>query len=269
MGTLQFDGTDEIQFTTLSAALQDVGTGAYTVACVFDLATTGDWHSLVGLAFDQTPTVIGDIQVAAALGSATSVTLMDLGQGSGNSNGTYTTFATNVPYLFVASKAAGSASPAGSVKRLDTGVWNHATHSPALANSTDRLTSSSILQVGKNPFSSILPLTGHMGLFAYWNGLAMDQTQRMACGTNNKTSDLYLHSAGAPTTLTELNTTSPVDLAGGWGSMLVFATPTLDGAVSLSWTYDGTGTPQVAPAIDYDWSAFPQPRRIERRRTLS
>ena len=85
-------------------------------------------------------------------------------------------------------------------------------------------------------------LLGKMAVFAAWPGVAMDQTQRMAVGTNKKTSDMWKHSVGAPVTMIEFDSpVVPTDWANGTGGANVAGSPTLDTTTNFNWVFDNKG----------------------------
>lgn len=247
MGTLSFDGaSDRAQFSGVSATLQNIATGAWTIAAVFNkLSPAGTWDMLFGFWTDGAPAGGVDdrlwLEVQSATGSGRYLTLGNSGEGSNADYGAGN-IANTTPYLAVCSKAAGSALPQTSLKNLSSGTWAHAAGN---VNMTDRsvLTSFGIVLCGMWTLTSgDDDFQGHLGVIAAWQGVNMDQTQRIACGTNNRTSDLYNHSVGTPHLLTELTSTAPTDLVGGW-TTIDAVTATLDGAETLQWTFDGVGAP--------------------------
>jgi hypothetical protein len=77
-------------------------------------------------------------------------------------------------------------------------------------------------------------------LVAIWAGTRFTDTDY---GTWTKTSDLWNHALGHPSFLTELNTSTPSDIAGGstYSSSNSTPAPTLTGADPPSFTFDGIG----------------------------
>lgn len=89
-----------------------------------------------------------------------------------------------------------------------------------------------------------------IGLVAVWAGTRFSNSDY---GTWTKTSDLYNHPLGKPTLLVELNTTTPVDIGlnpSTYSSGNSTGT-TLTGANPDNFTFDGQGTPAVAPFIPH------------------
>lgn len=245
-----YDGVDDATvFSTLSTALRNLGTGAYTIATLIKRTSGGagsDWDPIFALKDTTTPATF-DPQASAEFQSTSLVSCQV--QGS-NFNATHGIGAhANANLLVIISKPAGSAAFSVSIFRLDSGFWFHST-------STAGGNAAAVPATGGLQFGALGSdfLGGRQGVFAAWN-VAMDQTQRMECGANLRSSDLANHSVGAPVCLIEFTTASPVDLMGGAGSIASNTAPTLDNSDTMGWDYDGLGR-DLAETLEDDFTTL-------------
>jgi len=234
MGVLQFDGVDDrIRWTTLATALQNLPTGAYTLAVLFKRGTpTGTWDALSYL---NSGSGSGSAEAGISI-SDVNTAFMDLNLSQSNPK-TATTFTnTTSPYLWVLSKAAGASAPRLGWKLGSGGAWTHEN----LDNSPADQSAATILGIGEWQAGDIFE--GWIGLVAWWSG-AMSDANKEALDDNWRTSDWWASVHGQPVFLAELNVAgaSVVDLAGNASSLTVVGT-TLDAAETLdNWNFDGTG----------------------------
>jgi len=237
-----FDGVDDrLVFSTLSTALRNLPTGAFTAVILMSRSSwtggTDGWD--IGWVLNDNPGVGFAVRAGFEWQSSTILSQQDNGANHNFTHGLGTL--TDVPLLVVLSKAAGLAAPQWSIKNMNTSAWTHGSSSTNGQNDVALPSTGGLIFGGYPGASWVDLLSGRVGVFAAWTGVAMDQTNRMACGANNKTSDLANHAAGAPVSLIEFTAASPVDLMGGVGSIAANSAPVLDNATSLGWTYDGTG----------------------------
>lgn len=238
--SLLFDGVDDrLSFTTLSTALCNLPTGAFTAVILMSRASwtggTDGWD--IGWVLNDTPGPTFGVRAGFEWQAGTVLAQQD---NSANHNWTHGLGTlTDVPLLVVLSKASGLAAPAWSVKNMNTAAWTHGSSSTNGQNDVAVPTTGGLVFGGYPGNAWVDLLQGYLGIFAAWTGVAMTQAQRMECGANSKTSDLLNHSAGAPISVIEFTSLTPSDLKGGVGSISSISSPTLDNAVTLGWTYDG------------------------------
>jgi hypothetical protein len=86
-------------------------------------------------------------------------------------------------------------------------------------------------------------LSGDLAVLGWWDGTAFNDTQVNEILNASSTSDLYGHSAGQPSSLTEFTSTTPTDLKG----LITWTNngPTATGANPDNFTADGVGTPST------------------------
>jgi hypothetical protein len=92
---------------------------------------------------------------------------------------------------------------------------------------------------------------GWLAVVAYFNGV-LSSAQQAECFANKRTSDIWNNSFGRPAGLWEFNVSpsSVVDLTGNGANWTqTHGAPSLDGAVTPPWTYDGTGVMPPATAV--------------------
>lgn len=246
MGVLLFDNTDDVvRFTTLAGPLASVGDGAWTVAVLAKMNTTGDWNAVAYL-------LSGGGATQAGFSYNASVTRLYVDVGSGSTFGTFVPNATDT-FIFAVSKATGTVAPRLGVKNLTTGsAWAHEAGSLGIANAA----ASSSLEIGVWQGTSD-PFGGWVGLCGWWEG-DMSDGQKETLSTNKQTSDWWNHSFAVPKFLSQLNVSTPSDLAGNATGLDISNLPTLDAGETLeNWNFDGTG-PVVGPAINPDYSRFPR-----------
>lgn len=236
---IQGTPTQRLRFDTLTAPLQSLPTGAWTIAVLFKRLGTADTDPLVYIidTLDSTP------YMGISVDSSDNPNV-DTGPGSH-------AFASNInstsnPYLFVVSKTAGSAAPTISWKLGSGGAWTDDTCNAALGNG---LTSEQ-LEIGAW-LGEDLSMNGWIGVIGMWSG-AMTLTNKKSLDDNWRTSDWWNSAHGTPVFLMQMNvaTGSLVDLAGNASNQTSATLPTLDAGETLnSWNFDGVGTPAVIPPI--------------------
>lgn len=240
MGALQFNGTsDHVKWTTLAAALQNIPAGAYTLAWLMKRNSTGTFDAL-GYLLSSTGNGVAEIGA-----SITSVNeLLDDNAAGARTNGSNFN-STASPYLFVLSKAAGTATARLGWKLGSGGAWTHVDF-----NNTDgNHTAATMLEMGAWEATGDF-LDGWLGVFAAWSG-AMSDVNKEALDDNWRTSDLSNSAHGTPVCLIEFNVAgaSLVDLIGNATALTATGT-TLAAAETLnSWNFDGTGAAPPSTAV--------------------
>jgi hypothetical protein len=246
VGVLSFDGVDDwAQAATLTQVVKDIPNGAYTIAYVFRRTSTGTFDgigylsaagvALVGCSFDSASDLNSDTPNAPGAASNSSV---DLTQ----------TTDTNIVVL---SKPAGSSVVTYRWKKEPAGGWSsQASPGPEIAEAD--ATALDIANWVGGDFWAM-----KLGLIGIWD-VALSQTDAEALDDNWRTSDWWTNAGGQPKCLVELNTLTPVDLAGNATAWTVSGA-TLDGAETLdAWNFDGTGAPAPAPSVNPGYSQFPR-----------
>jgi len=231
MGVLEFDGVnDSLKWSTLAATLANVGDGPWTLAVLLKRGGTGIWG---GVSYLLSGTGSGTAEAGMSFrGTADPNELTTDVGGGGNSTSAFAS--TTSPYLFVLSKATGTVAPRLAWKLGSGGAWTHENFDGTLANQI----AATMLEIGAWQGGDFFP--GHMGVVTWWEG-AMSDANKEALDNNWRTSDLWNSAHGQPAFLTQLNTSTPTDLAGNASDLAVNGT-TLDAGETLdSWNFDGTG----------------------------
>lgn len=225
--------TDYLKWAGLATALQNVPTAA--------------WTMLFGIRHNTVDTANWDAYMYLLSGVGNGVALTGLSKMNGNDvkmdttgGPSWTTLdpAANQDTLYVLSKATGASTPALSKKVGAGGAWSHANGSSTYANQA----AAAQMQVGVYQGTDD-PMDGWEGVLAIWN-VALTQAQRIACGANWKTSDIYAAHPTPPLLLLELNTNK--DNLSNIGTAAISSPAhsgtTLDtGQTFGGWNFDGYG----------------------------
>lgn len=235
MGLIKFDGvsSEYLKWATLASAIQNIPTGAYTALFGIKHANLALWQAYGYL---LSGTGAGVTKVGLSKADNHNVVI--------DSSGGAPNFATLAPAvnqdtLYVVSKAAGSATPALSKKVGASGGWSHQNGSTTLAN----LAAAAQLQLGIYQLATTDQMNGWMAVFAMWN-VALSQAQRIACGANWKTSDIFNAHPTKPLIVMELNVPKAAltNLGNASISSQTDSGTTLDTAETFNgWNFDGYG----------------------------
>lgn len=145
-------------------------------------------------------------------------------------------------YLFAVTKATGAATPTFHGKNLTRGTgWFH---EAGVGTNTLPSVAGGYLKIGNydltpgDPGSANEDFLGDVALVGWWDGTELSNAQVEALARNGRTSDWWRNAAGPPSSLTELTSLTPTDLAGvmTW----VNTAATLTGG-DAPWGFDGTG----------------------------
>ena len=236
MATLAFNGTTAmVRFTPISSQLANLPNAAATIAALVRLGDDGDVCGLInsahnqwyhGLARDSSSRILDDDGLVGAF--STSTTLTTSTAGAGNYRIIAVDWGTGT-----ATEQAHWSSTIGSAES-----W---THSATNTNGGLRAGPGTTghFQIGET--ASIGFLTGEIALVAVWAGTRMTQAQIEELWVNKQTSDWYNHSAGVPTTLIELTSTTPTDIGANPSTFSTLTAATATGADPTGWTFDGQG----------------------------
>lgn len=241
MGILQFNGsTDYLKWASLDAALSNLPTAAWTLLFGVRHANMSNWQGY-GYLLSGTGAGVSEVGLSKSKSATEDLTCdRDPAHGSTFSWASLDP-AVNQDTLFVASKAAGSATANASKKVGVSGSWSHgaATSPGGNASAADQL------QLGIWQLSSIDALNGYLAVAAMWN-VELTQAQRIACGATWKTSDIWnAHPTVRPLLLMECNV--PKTALTNLGSSVI-DTPSSSGVTLASgqtfggWNFDGYGS---------------------------
>lgn len=234
MGLIKFDGvsSEYLKWATLASAIQNIPTGAYTALFGIKHANLALWQAYGYL----------------LSGTGAGVALTGLSKMNGNDvkmdttgGPSWTTLdpAANQDTLYVLSKATGASTPALSKKVGAGGAWSHANGSSTYANQA----AAAQLQLGIWQLATTDQMNGWMAVFAMWN-VALSQAQRIACGANWKTSDIFNAHPTKPLIVMELNVPKAAltNLGNASISSQTDSGTTLDTAETFDgWNFDGYG----------------------------
>jgi hypothetical protein len=239
MATLTFLGTEKKVFTPVSSALGALSNGPGTIIALVKQTTTGaqDFGGLTNSAFSAYyHGLINGTITASTLGDDDDV-------GSVAASATWPQDTTN--WYLVACDWASTAAVENFRWRNQTtlGAWTTSASATNAAAAKAGPGTGGWFSVGYLGDGSVGAKTH--ALIAVWNVRFGTSDYNAAW---NKTSDLWTHPLGHPIFLTQLNSTTPTDLAGGSTYSSANSSGTaLTGADPDNWTFDGTG-PVVRPA---------------------
>lgn len=240
MSLIKFNGTtDYLKWATLAASIQNVPTGAFTFLAGVKHNSLTAWQGYVNLASGT-----GAGTNKAGLSKSDASTSHDVYSDVAGASQDFALPLTNAAdTLVVMSKPAGSVSANASKKVGSGGSWAHAVSSITRANQI----AAAQLQVGTWQLDPTDMMNGWMAVVAIWN-VELTQAQRIACGANWKTSDIYNAHATPPVVLIEMNVAkaSLVNLGSGAISTPTSVGTTLDAAETFGgWNFDGVGVPET------------------------
>lgn len=226
------DGVDDKgQFDTLDAALQASPTAGHTVAWMGRRNETANWTGLTSLATS-----------GATVRMSTEFTqndglYFDTPTGHVTTDGSVTVTNTNT-YIFVVTRPAGTGQTARyHLKNLTTGTVTRGNFTGTLNNGSST-GSTGKLWIGTYDGVGDFANAWH-GLVGIWD-TAMSDAQVDELWANKRTSDWYNDTAGTPTFLTELTSSTPTDLTGS--ASFVSYNGTVDAAETFAgWNFNGTG----------------------------
>lgn len=244
MSTLHFDGADDWVRGTGQGSLG----GAVTVACVIRRGgSSATYLSFIGGAtsanarsfffgFENT-------------GGTDKIQTFDT---VSNSDSTTTIISSNTDWWVLSyTKAAGTVTPRFHIKNITTGAAA-AHEAGSVTNINFPSCSGGYLKIGNYDLTPGIPgsaeedYLGDIALVGWWDGTVLSDAQCDELWANKKTSDWANNSGGAPSSLTELTSTTPIDLKGleTW----VTTGAALTGPDPTGWTFDGLGL-AAAPNI--------------------
>jgi hypothetical protein len=232
VGVLSFDGTnDRVVAGTLASAIQNLPTGAYTVAMLVRRGSSTSNDGLWGL---QSDTVDSTLEGGGWIDGAFDELQFSQTGSSTRFGGTALTNTTD-PYLIVYVKTAGTTTPTWWFKNGSGGSWDNDPFSGTVPNGE---AADDFLEIGSVANGDFW--AGHIGLIGLWSG-DMSSTNIQLLDDNWRTSDWYTSAHGTPVCLIELNTTTPVDIIGN-ATDIVVTEATLDAGETLDdWNFDATG----------------------------
>jgi len=176
-----FDGVDDrLAFTTLSTALRNLPTGAFTAAILMSRSswTGGSDGWDIGWVLNDTPGPPFAVRAGFEWQSSTILSQQDNGANHNWTHGLGTL--TSIPLLCVLSKGAGTVAPQWSIKNMNTSAWTHGTASTNGQNDV-AVPSTGGLVFGGYPGSAWTEfLAGFVGVFAAWAGVAMDRDMTLS-----------------------------------------------------------------------------------------
>lgn len=248
MGILQWDGNDDQLEWTIDAAIGAIPTGAQSVAFGVRCSSIDAWRAMPYLR-----TASGDV---AKCGLSWTNTLSQIihDYATNPGYGDAADLVANTDLLYVMSKATGTTTPTLS-KQQKGGAMSHTASGSTLANQTaaDRML------FGRWPGGTDY-YVGHAAFLAWWD-VELSQSQREACGTSWKTSDVYNAVAGTPPlALVEFNVAAAnlVNIGSASISSPNHTGTSLDSGQTFSdWNFDGKGLPSLD---ELDLGRFPKPK---------
>lgn len=227
MATLNFNGSSHYVKGLAHGAMN----GALTLVCLVK-ATGTNAATFMGPKYDSAFAFFID-------NGSTPVLKLNL---DGTSKQSVATINRTDWYLLAVTRAAGASKCWFHIKNLTTNAaWIHEEAATAHGGNPPSAAGGEF-RLGYSMYSYWF--AGDYALAAWWDGTALSDAQIEALSANKRTSDLHDLSP-APSSLTELNTLTPVDLKGveTW----TVTGPTLTGGDPTGWTFDGVGAPPVEP----------------------
>ncbi len=228
MGVLKFDGIDdELFWATITSAIGDLSTGAYTVAALTRRSAVGNYDSMTNLLAS------GVSKGGLSYGDANAV--MNDHTGGPGQGTLIVNVATGVA-IAVTGKASGTVTSRYSRFVKSSGIWSHEASPIASTNQV----AANQLQIGR--WQGADPFEGWIGLVGFWSG-NMSDANRELLSTNWRTSDWWQNQHGTPVFLAECHVAaaSVVDLAAN-ASNYTGTGAVLDSGESLSsFNFDGKG----------------------------
>jgi hypothetical protein len=250
VATLAFNGsTAVVEFTPISSQLANLPNAASTMAALVRLGDDGDvvglrnpsagganWYH--GIGRDSSSRLFDDEGIVGCFSTSTALTTSVAGAGN------YRIIACDWGTGTATEQAHWSATISSAES------W---THSATNTNGGLRAGPGTTGRLRIGEFGSFTALTGEVALVGIWVGVRMTQAQIEELWTNKRTSDWYSHSAGTPTTLIELTSTSPTDIGANPSTLGSVTAATATGADPTGWTFDGQGS--TPPNIEDGFAA--------------
>lgn len=247
MATLAFNGsTANVLFTPISSALANLPNGAGTIAALVRIADGVDaqicellnaaesaWYHGVGIGTYNNDNEMSDDDGLTGPVFATSLS------GDAAGAGNYRIVGLDWPTGAAALERAHVSSVIGGAE-----TWTHLNSGGNNGGTRAGPATTGHLKIGMSDASNY-PFAGEIALLAVWAGVRFSDTDWTNLWTNKKTSDWYNHSAGTPTTLIELTSTSPVDVGANPSTLSAVTAATATGADPTGWTFDGQGVTAV------------------------
>jgi len=243
MGILQFNGTSNyLKWDTLSEDLRNLPTAEWTL--LFGVRHITNLNGWQGYGYLLSGTGNGLSQVGLSKSTNGGHDLYCDREAPAGSGFSWASLdpALNQDTLYVASKAAGSATANASKKVGSAGAWTHAAATSTGGNGL----AADQLQIGAWQLSTIDLMKGYIAIVAMWN-VELSQAQRAACGANWRTSDIWNAHPTPPLLLMECNVAKAslvnlgtASISGQSSNGVTVSTQTFG-----SWNFDGIGTPAV------------------------
>lgn len=178
-GVLKWDNTnDRVRFTTLAAALQNIPTGAYTMAFLAKRNGISNFDALGYLLSGSDP---GTVQAGASFEATNNQLLMDL---SGAPKWVNNFTSTASPYMLVITKTAGTTIPNLWWKLGSGGSWTN----EGAANNSQANGSAATFGLEIGAWENGDFYNGWIGLIGIWSNV-MSDTNIQALDDNWRTSD--------------------------------------------------------------------------------
>jgi hypothetical protein len=237
VATLSFSATDRKVFTPISAALNNLPSGAGTIVSLVKQTTVGN-TDICGLTNSGSSAWYHSLINGLTSASLPASTLADdEGLVTQSASTTWPQDTTNW-YLVACDWAAGIGIERYHWRNQTAlGSWTHSAGSGNNGGSRAGPGTGGWFRVGYTGDES----TGVklIALTSVWAGIRLSDADY---GLWSKTSDLYNHALGHPTFLSELNSATPTDLIGGSTySSLNSSGTALTGVDPVNWTLDGLG----------------------------
>lgn len=239
MATLHFDGDDDWVRGNTSGAWN----GTFTIAALVRATNAfGPFDSIIGV---HSATLMS--WQLTILGTPNVIWYDDLNGHQHQPGTAFNDEDVNDWYIIVVTRASGATTPRFHFKNLTDGTaWEHVDSSIGASAANPRSASGGYFKIGNfdnspgTPGSADDDFEGDIGLVGFWDGVNMSDGEVEALLTNMKTSDWHNHAAGDVTLLTELTSTTPIDI-GEAGISLTVTGATLTGSDPPGWTFDGGG----------------------------
>lgn len=238
MATLHFDGADDWVRGNTSGAWN----GTFTIAALVRATNAfGPFDTIIGV---HSATLMS--WQLALFGTPNVIWYDDLNGHQHQPGTAFNDEDVNDWYIIVVTRASGATTPRFHFKNLTDGTaWEHV-DSIAASAANPRSASGGYFKIGNfdnspgTPGSADDDFEGDIGLVGFWDGVNMSDGEVEALLTNMKTSDWHNHAAGDVTLLTELTSTTPIDIGEAVISLTVTGA-TLTGSDPPGWTFDGGG----------------------------
>jgi hypothetical protein len=245
VATLSFNGTTaQVIFNPISSALSNMPNAQATIAAIARFGATGNnicelrepsggganWYH--GMGFEAGADIIDDDGTSFVTYNTNIATPAS---GAGN----YRIF--SVDWATSAGTSTGNSHYSSLFSAAES--WTHTTSTGTVAANRAGPGTTGRFFIGSEGGGRWF--TGEIALIGVWAGVRFTNTQAEELWINLRTSDWYNHSAGQPTMLVELTSTTPVDIGANPSTLNVVTAATATGADPTGWTFDGQGTPSA------------------------